>query len=167
LTAAATACGRFAAERRTSRRHLSIPSAVASTENSLESRAMKSNRKLQTHTDVTTVSLQCTHHRALGHRNLAPHTTEQQRRRSTALSSKCGQCHVDGRGTRLNSELLFYNSSYLAGENVSSVQHKPQATFISTTKCQCRQVTVEIKTEFFGFTTPTTVQSSVYLTAAA
>ena len=30
---------------------------------------------------------------------------QQQRRRSTtALSSKCGQCHVDSRGTRLNNE---------------------------------------------------------------
>jgi len=27
---------------------------------------------------------------------------QQQRRRSTALSSKCGQCHDDSRGMRLN-----------------------------------------------------------------
>jgi len=32
----------------------------------------------------------------------------QQRRRSTALSSKCGQCHVDSRRRRLNTD-LFYN----------------------------------------------------------
>ena len=32
----------------------------------------------------------------------------QQGRRSTALSSKCGQCHVDSRRRRLNTE-LFYN----------------------------------------------------------
>ena len=31
---------------------------------------------------------------------------QQQLRRSTALSSKCGQCHVDSRGTRLNADLL-------------------------------------------------------------
>jgi len=29
---------------------------------------------------------------------------QQQRRRSTALSSKCGQCHVDSRDTRLNTD---------------------------------------------------------------
>ena len=27
-------------------------------------------------------------------------------RRSTALSSKCGQCHVDSRGRRLNTDLF-------------------------------------------------------------
>jgi len=32
--------------------------------------------------------------------------TEQQQRCSTALSSKCGQCHVDSRGTRLNLDLF-------------------------------------------------------------
>jgi len=31
---------------------------------------------------------------------------QQQRRRSMAFSSKCGQCHVDSRGTRLNTDLL-------------------------------------------------------------
>ena len=30
----------------------------------------------------------------------------QQRRRSTALSSKCGQCHADSRATRLNTDAL-------------------------------------------------------------
>ena len=30
----------------------------------------------------------------------------QQQRRSMAFSSKCGQCHVDSRGTRLNTDLL-------------------------------------------------------------
>ena len=32
---------------------------------------------------------------------------QQQRRRSTALSSKCGQCRVDSGGTRLNTDLYF------------------------------------------------------------
>ena len=31
---------------------------------------------------------------------------QEQRRRSTALSSECGQCHVDSRGMRLNAHLL-------------------------------------------------------------
>ena len=31
---------------------------------------------------------------------------QQQRRRSMAFSSKCGQCHVDSQGTRLNTDLL-------------------------------------------------------------
>jgi len=29
------------------------------------------------------------------------------RQQSTALSSKCGQCHVDSRGTRLNTDLFY------------------------------------------------------------
>ena len=36
---------------------------------------------------------------------------QQQRRRSTALSSRCGQCRVDSRGTRLNTDLLHANQS--------------------------------------------------------
>ena len=32
---------------------------------------------------------------------------QQQRRRSTALRSKCGQCHVDRRGARLSTDLLY------------------------------------------------------------
>jgi len=37
---------------------------------------------------------------------------QQQRRRSTAFSSKCGQCHVDGRGRRLNTDLLQSDFPY-------------------------------------------------------
>ena len=33
--------------------------------------------------------------------------TQQQRCRSTALSSKCGQCRVDSRGTRLNTDFVL------------------------------------------------------------
>ena len=29
---------------------------------------------------------------------------QQQRRRNTTFSSKCGQCHIDSRGTRLNTD---------------------------------------------------------------
>ena len=47
-------------------------------------------------------------------RALAPRTScsqvQQQRRRSTALSSKCGQCHVDSRGTRMNTDLFDVKS---------------------------------------------------------
>jgi len=32
--------------------------------------------------------------------------TQQQRHRSTVHSNKCGQCHVDSRGTRLNTDLF-------------------------------------------------------------
>jgi len=43
------------------------------------------------------------------------------RRRSTALSSKCGQCPVDSGGTRLNTDSLHYNSWRL-GVVVSGVR---------------------------------------------
>jgi len=39
-------------------------------------------------------------------RSVARAGAQQQRRRSTALSSKCGQRHVDSRRTRLNTDLL-------------------------------------------------------------
>jgi len=48
---------------------------------------------------------------------------QQQRRRSTALSSKCGQCHVDSRGTRLNRDLFAYAlviNQKLAGQTRNS-----------------------------------------------
>jgi len=38
------------------------------------------------------------------YRSIAGAGAQQQRRRSTALSSKCGQCHVDSGGTRLNTD---------------------------------------------------------------
>jgi len=40
------------------------------------------------------------------YRSIAGACVQQQRRRGTALSSKCGQCHVDSRGRRLNTDLL-------------------------------------------------------------
>jgi len=44
--------------------------------------------------------------RHAGRRYRSTAVAQQQRRRSTAISSKCGQCHVDSRGTRLNTDLL-------------------------------------------------------------
>ena len=59
---------------------------------------------------------------------------QQQRRSSTAFSSKCGQCHVDSRGTRLNtSSSSSSSSSYITptgsktvtySTNINNKKHK-------------------------------------------
>jgi len=46
---------------------------------------------------------------------------QQQRSRGTALSSKRGQCHVDSRGTRLNTDLLSLKPSFLS---IFTIQNK-------------------------------------------
>jgi len=38
------------------------------------------------------------------YRSIAGSGAQQQRRRSTALSNKCGQCHADSRGMTLNAD---------------------------------------------------------------
>ena len=44
------------------------------------------------------------------------------RQQAPALSSKCGQCHVDSRGTRLNTDLLMQSVAHIAAE-VLVMQH--------------------------------------------
>ena len=43
---------------------------------------------------------------------------------ATALSSKCGQCHVDSRGTRLNTDLLMTVTVQTVNSNVFKTQHR-------------------------------------------
>ena len=46
---------------------------------------------------------------------------QQQRRRSTALSSTCGQCHVDNRGMRLSRDCVYFFFLFVACISVNAI----------------------------------------------
>ena len=53
---------------------------------------------------------------------------------STAFSSKCGQCHVEIRGTRVNTDLLVHKTlgeqKILSQQTEKKIQNKSQDTGI-------------------------------------
>jgi len=46
---------------------------------------------------------------------------QQQRRRSTSLSSTCGQCHVDNRGMRLSRDCVYFFFLFVACISVNAI----------------------------------------------